>query len=150
MDLVISFADLEEDHHGGIYQASSWVYDGLRSERLDGFNIDGVFVPARTCNGRYGTSSFKQLAQKLGAEHVEAHFDNGKHCYWKALSKEGMQKAMRLGLRSRSYPKPMLGKEIETNLSVTPQLRKGVIQLPQTQRTYIKPETFEGGVDITD
>lgn len=27
--LVVSFADTEVGHHGGIYQATNWVYDGL-------------------------------------------------------------------------------------------------------------------------
>ena len=29
MKLVLSFADTEVGHHGGIYQATNWVYDGL-------------------------------------------------------------------------------------------------------------------------
>jgi hypothetical protein len=29
MKLVISFADTEAGHHGGIYQATNWIYDGL-------------------------------------------------------------------------------------------------------------------------
>jgi len=27
--LIVSFADTEQGHHGGIYQATNWVYDGL-------------------------------------------------------------------------------------------------------------------------
>lgn len=132
IDLVLSFADAEEDHHGGVYQACSWVYDGIRSDRLDGFNIDGQFTPARTCNANHGTSSVEGLKRVLPDCVIEPHFDSGKHCYWKALSKEGMAKAIRLGLRSRPYPKPMLANGSERNLLVAPQLRKGVIQLPQS------------------
>lgn len=29
MRLIISFADTDQNHHGGIYQATNWVYDGL-------------------------------------------------------------------------------------------------------------------------
>lgn len=29
--LIVSFADTEEHHHGGIYQASNWTYAGLTS-----------------------------------------------------------------------------------------------------------------------
>lgn len=130
VDLIVSFADAEEDHHGGIYQSCSWVYDGIRSERLDGFNIDGEFVPARTCNALYGTSSVEMLKKKLADKQVEPHFDSGKHCYWKALNKEGMQKAIRLGLRSRAYPKPMLDGETQVNYAVDLNQRKGIIDMP--------------------
>jgi hypothetical protein len=124
-DLLISLADAEEDHHGGIYQACSWVYSGMRDERLDGFNIDGQFVPARTCNHRYGTSSEEAL-KEMGAE---AHYDAGKHLYWKALTKAGMQMAVNMGLRSLPYPKPMLLGGENTKLKAGHN-RKGVIELP--------------------
>jgi hypothetical protein len=29
MRLIVSFADTEQNHHGGIYQATNWIYDGL-------------------------------------------------------------------------------------------------------------------------
>lgn len=127
-DLLLSLADIEEDHHGGIYQACSWVYGGTRDERLDGFNIDGVFVPARTCNHRYGTSSETVLAETQGAT---PHYDAGKHLYWKALTKVGMQMAVNMGLRSLPYPKPMLlGRENNSGLKAEHN-RKGVIELPR-------------------
>lgn len=140
MDLLVSFADAEEDHHGGIYQASSWVYDGMRGDRLDGFNIDGEFVPARTCNALYGTSSVTELPKKLSDKIVEPHFDSGKHCYWKALSKQGMQKAVRMGLRSQAYPRPMLNGQ-EVNYAVDQQQRKGIVSLPgiTVPKTQAKP-----------
>jgi hypothetical protein len=93
--------------------------------RLDGFNIDGQFVPARTCNHRYGTSSVEALMGNGG----EAHYDAGKHLYWKALTKAGMQMAVNMGLRSLPYPKPMLLGGENTKLKAGHN-RKGVIELP--------------------
>lgn len=55
--LVVSFADATQDHHGGIYQAASWSFSTYREPRQDGLMIDGVFVPGRSCNSRWGTSS---------------------------------------------------------------------------------------------
>lgn len=140
-DLIVSFADSEEDHHGGIYQACSWIYDGMRGTRLDGFNIDGVFVPARTVNATYGTSSEVELPKLLNGQSVEPHYDCGKHCYWKPLTKSGMRKAVALGLGSRPYPKPMLGTtrigngEIATNARVgADHRRKGIVTLPSVGR----------------
>ncbi len=105
-DLVVSFADSTVGHHGGIYQAASWQYDGQRKARMDGLVIGGVFVPGRVANHRYGTQSPTKLAD-IGIE-AEPHFDTGKHLYWKALNRRGKDQADRLGLRRLRYPKPAL------------------------------------------
>lgn len=151
-ELLISFADAEEDHHGGIYQACSWIYHGMRGKRLDGINIDGQFVPARTCNARYGTSSPIILKGQLKAD-IVPHFDSGKHCYWKALTKKGMQLALRLGFHSKAYPKPMLyDKSIAKNYAIDQQQRKGVIKLPLIKRIVWTDceDLLDAGYDIMD
>ena len=145
-DLIVSFADSEEDHHGGIYQACSWMYSGRRDERLDGFNVDGKFLPARTANAVHGTSSAKKLVDKLKssgkAGHVVPHVDTGKHCYWKALTKDGMKKALAVGLRSLPYPKPMLTDDKAENVTkVAGHIGKGVVQLNgQTDKKKTGPD----------
>jgi len=103
-DLVVSFADRTQGHHGGVYQASSWAYHGCRDRRMDGVVISGVFYPGRSCNSRWGTRSPKKLQEIIGAD-VVPHFDEGKHLYWKALGSKGKAKAARLGLLSIPYPK---------------------------------------------
>ena len=52
-DLLVSYADQMQGHHGGIYQAASWTYAGKRNRRLDGCVVDGVFVPWRSCNHKW-------------------------------------------------------------------------------------------------
>jgi hypothetical protein len=67
--LIISFADNTVGQHGGLYQACGWQFDGLRKPTNDGLFIDGVFVPGRTLNLRYGTRSaplLRELAVVLG------------------------------------------------------------------------------------
>jgi hypothetical protein len=59
--LIVSFADNTVGHHGGLYQACGWKFDGLRGSTNDGLMIDGVFVPARTVLIRYGTRSVEKL-----------------------------------------------------------------------------------------
>lgn len=143
-DLIVSFADSEEDHHGGIYQACSWLYSGRRNERLDGFNVDGKFLPARTANAVHGTSSVKGLVAKLKksgkAAEVTPHVDTGKHCYWKALTKDGMRKALAVGLRSVPYPKPMLtGDTTENVQKVAGHVGKGVVKVGVKPAEKVKP-----------
>lgn len=104
-DLVVSFADKTQGHHGGIYQAASWRYAGARDRACDGVLIAGTFHPGRSCNSVWGTRSPVKLAAILG-QPVEPHFDEGKHCYWRALSTSGEKKARRLGLGELPYPKP--------------------------------------------
>lgn len=104
IDLVVSFADKTQSHHGGIYQAASWNYDGSRDRRMDGLIIEGRFVPGRSCNSSWGTRSPERLKALKPDWSIEPHYDDGKHLYWKALSKHGEQKAKRLGLQSKEYP----------------------------------------------
>jgi hypothetical protein len=103
-DLLVSYADATQGHHGGIYQACSWNYDGQRAATMDGVVIDGVLVPGRTANGLYGTRSPSRLAER--GITAEAHWDEGKHLYWRAFGRHGSRKAQSLGLRSTPYPKP--------------------------------------------
>jgi hypothetical protein len=107
VDLVVSFADWKQGHHGGIYQAAGWSYAGQRSPASDGVIVDGTFVPGRSANSRWGTRSPEKLRQILGADHVvEVSMDIGKHLYWRALNRFGKIKAERLGLVQCPYPKP--------------------------------------------
>jgi hypothetical protein len=76
-NLLVSFADSTQGHHGGIYQACSWNFHTLRKARLDGFIIK-----------------------------CTPHYDTGKYLYWRSLDKYGEQKAERLGLQKQPYRKP--------------------------------------------
>ena len=105
-DLIVSFADTEQGHHGGIYQAASWRYAGRRQARKDGVMVNGVFVPDRSLNSKYGTNAIAKLRKIIPHATLKPHFDEGKHLYWRALSKSGEAKAKRLGLQSLPYPRP--------------------------------------------
>ena len=108
-DLIVSFADSTQSHHGGVYQAASWNFHEQRKPSCDGFHIDGNFVPRRTCNHRYGTSSQTKVVEicaSLGKIAIP-HFDTGKYLYWRSLHKSGDAKAIRLGLLKQPYPKPL-------------------------------------------
>ena len=107
--LVVSFADMTEDHHGGIYQASSWFYSNFREPSQDGLLINGTFVPGRSCNSRWGTRSPSKLGEILKGQEVAPHFDKGKHLYWKPLGVVGKRDAELIGLQKLQYPRPSSG-----------------------------------------
>lgn len=103
-DLVISYADNTQFHHGGIYQACSWFYSGMRPPRIDGVVVGGKFVAGRTANHRWGTQSPAKL-KSLGVD-AKPHYDYGKYLYWRPITKKGSLVAQRLGLLNKPYPKP--------------------------------------------
>lgn len=105
-DLLVSFADNGEGHHGGIYQASSWDYAGMRAPQMAGVCVDGTVIPRRTAYDSWGTSSPSKLLELGVGVSVTAQYDSGKHLYWKAIRRSGRHKAKRLGLGSLPYPKP--------------------------------------------
>lgn len=112
-DLLVSFADSTQGHHGGIYQASNWHYHGKRESRMDGCVVNGQFIPGRSCCSRYGTRSPKLLQERFPTWNIEPHYNEGKHLYWLALCRTGEEKAKRLGLESQTYPKPRFSAHTE-------------------------------------
>lgn len=107
-NLLVSFADQTQSHHGGIYQACSWNYSGKRERRMDGLIVNGTFYPGRSCNSRWGTQSPTKLKKLHPGLDIKPHYDEGKHLYWKACNKQGKRKARNLGLLSLPYIKPDL------------------------------------------
>jgi hypothetical protein len=51
--LIVSFADSEQGHHGGIYQAGGWVFSG--SAKLDSYKIFGKKIHPRSVVAKYKT-----------------------------------------------------------------------------------------------
>ncbi len=102
VQLIVSYSDLEQDHHGGIYQATNWIYEG----KTDGeryFILHGKRIHPKTIHSRYGTGS--QRLEWL-REHVdpgaEAYQTNGKHKYLMPLNKKMRRRILPL---NKPYPK---------------------------------------------
>lgn len=49
--LIVSFADENQGHHGGIYQAGNWIYAGPVKRKS--FRVNGEIVHPRTLTARY-------------------------------------------------------------------------------------------------
>jgi len=104
--LLVSYADSKQDHHGGVYQASSWEYHGERQDgAVEGYMIDGIYVPHRSAYVKWKTNNTKMLS-KILKRPVEKVYSKAKHLYWKSLNKDGDELAKKLNLRSKPYPKP--------------------------------------------
>lgn len=54
LKLIVSFADTEQDHHGGIYQGGNWIYTG-ESKPADEYVVHGKRMHGRSMRALYGT-----------------------------------------------------------------------------------------------
>jgi hypothetical protein len=112
---VVSYADVDHDHHGGIYAASGWIYVGM--VQLNGgtpkWLIHGRVVHGRTVASRWGRG-----AQRL--EWLRAHIDPntqkvftlGKHKYVFPFDEEVEKTILPL---SRPYPKRVRSSDASGN-----------------------------------
>ena len=101
LKLVVSFADADQGHHGGIYQAGNWIYTGLRNKgHRYGYRINGRTVHCRSMPG-LGLRNTLADARKLDPR-AEVLIGNGKHQYWYPFSDDVR---CRLVVSSIPYPK---------------------------------------------
>lgn len=64
MRLIISFADPEQGHKGGIYQGGNWVFCG-RSNAADEYLVNGKRMHGRSMRSLYGTHVGKSFIQQI-------------------------------------------------------------------------------------
>ncbi len=107
LKLIVSYADPDEGHHGGIYQAMNWIYQGM-SDAHSYCRINGRIRHRRSCNSVYGTSEVAKLRQ-MGYE-AELVRKSGKHKYLYPLTAD-LDK--RLRPIHQPYPKraPSIGSD---------------------------------------
>jgi len=99
---IISYADSDKDHHGGIYQATNWIYVGKTKEGDSGnFVINGKWVHGRSVGSAIGNRSIENLKKHYG-DNVKKHMSKGKHKYIYLL--DDSLKAKYEAIK-KSYPK---------------------------------------------
>lgn len=105
--LIVSYADEDKGHHGGIYQATNWVYSG--SVSMDACIVNGQKMHRKSIYSKYGFNS----VTKLNAIGVKAEWCKGlpKHRYLMALDKEMKKQIEPL---AKPYPKRGLIEEQQT------------------------------------
>lgn len=63
--IVVSFADADQNHIGTIYQATNWIYLGLRDEKDTYFLIHGKKVHRRTIGANGGVQALWWVKENL-------------------------------------------------------------------------------------
>lgn len=79
--IVVSYADIDQDHAGTIYQATNWIYLGKMNEGTRGaFIINGKKTHPRTIGSMGGVQSIKWVRENLDAN-ADEFITKGKHKY---------------------------------------------------------------------
>ncbi|WP_260953754.1 Mom family adenine methylcarbamoylation protein [Serratia marcescens] len=100
--LIVSYADKDQNHHGGIYQATNWIYEGLFGVgTLGAFIVKGKKVHPRSVAAKGVKQSIEAVRQQLDPNAQEFK-TSGKHKYLMPLDKK-MKKV--LLPRHKPYPK---------------------------------------------
>lgn len=94
----MSYADTKEGHHGGIYQAGNWIYEGSKTDSNQ--KINGIVLHRRTVYSRYGRHDLEWIKDNIdpNAEWVNMP---PKHKYLYPLDR-----AMRRQIESLAKPYP--------------------------------------------
>lgn len=140
--LIVSFADPEQNHHGGIYQATNWIYTG-QSEPYDKFrDASGRVwhprqVSATGYKKQYG--EYRRVPKISECERVRVQ---GKHRYLYPLDR-----AMRRQIEPlrKPYPKrESCGQSVEGDTASDQEAGAGSIPAARsTNLTRIEPERVE-------
>lgn len=98
--LIVSYADPEQGHHGGIYQAGNWLYRGLSSSALKVW-YNGKWSHKKTVDDA-GIDQTNMIKKRV----------SGKHTYLMPLDAEMREHILPL---SKPYPKRVKEQALENH-----------------------------------
>jgi hypothetical protein len=113
--LVVSFADTERGHHGGIYQAGNWVYAGRSQGSIEWFHAGRWKHNREMTGGAFGGKRKVSVYR-----HLPKRKTLGKHTYLMPLDRETRNRIVPL---ARPYPKRERSRE---NAAAPPRAEGGV------------------------
>jgi hypothetical protein len=108
--LVVSYADLDSNHHGGIYQATNWIYEGLfGKDSVSAFIINGKKTHRKSIDSLGVRQNIAEVCRCLDPNAKEFR-TKGKHKYLMPLDKAMNDK---IKLLAKPYPKRVKEQESE-------------------------------------
>lgn len=123
---VISYADTGHGHHGGIYQATGFVYVGARGQSVDGF-VDrrGRVYHKRSAYDLFGTSSVRKVLKARPGWRVLP--GSTKHLYIFPLRQRRGSILREFKWTALPYPKPKSARsrDLSTRRAGTAPVRAG-------------------------
>lgn len=109
--LIVSFADPQYGHHGGIYQAGNWIYAGDTSPSKE-FWVKGKRLHSRQISEKGWNIQQGQKRKTYKPSECQIIKTKGKHRYLMPLDKETKNK-----LKSLSKPYPKRAQNIDGDVS---------------------------------
>lgn len=101
LDLIVSYADADQEHKGIIYQATNWIYVGLMNEgSKSNFIIYGKKIHPRSVGAKNWKVSLEWIKQNIDKSATQ-ETTKGKHKYLFPLNKK-MRK--QIGVLAVDYP----------------------------------------------
>jgi hypothetical protein len=79
--LIVSFADPDRGHHGGIYQAGNWVYAGTTAGSIEYIDRNGVRWHSRQVSSSGFKKQFEVIRRVPKSSECEKIICSGKHRY---------------------------------------------------------------------
>ena len=102
LKLIVSYADADQNHHGGIYQATNWIYSGLMNAgSMGAFIIKGKKTHPKSVHSKGVKQSIDEVRKHLDPN-ATIFYTKGKHRYLMPLDKETKKNIIKL---SKPYPK---------------------------------------------
>lgn len=102
LKLVVSYSDCDQNHHGGIYQATNWIYDGKHGAgSVSAFIIKGKKTHRKSVNSMGVKQTIDAVRKELDPN-ATIFYTKGKHRYLMPLDKKI---AKQLQCRMQPYPK---------------------------------------------
>lgn len=102
VDLIVSYADLDQNHIGTLYQSTNWIYEGVKNiGNVSAFIIKGKKMHTRSVGGKGWKQSLLWLKENVD-KNAEEFITKGKYKYLYPMTKE-MSK--RVKVLSKEYPK---------------------------------------------
>jgi hypothetical protein len=102
LKLIVSFADKDKGHHGGIYQAGGWIYSGESAEKHDYLAPNGKRYLSRQVAESGFVKQFGKTTKVYKRSECLAIAVPGKHRYLMPLNDEMKTQVAKL---SKPYPK---------------------------------------------
>ena len=108
-EIVVSFADTQQNHLGVVYQATNWLYTGLSAKRTD-WVVEGIDKHGHTWADKYTASEMRELF----GDRFTLVPRSRKHRYIYLNAKGRRKKELMALLRYKQEPYPKVQEAIET------------------------------------
>jgi hypothetical protein len=102
LKLIVSFADPSEGHHGGVYQATNWIYTGQSAPGSKYIDLFGREWHPRQVSSTGFRKQFGAQRRAVKASDCKKISTPGKHRYLLPLTQELRERILPL---SKPYPK---------------------------------------------